>query len=45
MISTEILIEQNSEWDKVRSAAKKVLLELGAPFSEWEQQQLEHPNS
>jgi hypothetical protein len=43
--TNEILIEQNPEWDKLRSAAKNVLLELGGDIGEWERQQLAHSDT
>jgi len=45
VLTNEILIEQNPEWDRLRSAAKSVLLELGADVDEWERQQLEHSDA
>jgi hypothetical protein len=45
MLTNEILIEQNPEWDKLRSAAKNVLLELGGDIGEWERQQLAHSDT
>lgn len=41
MLTNRMLVEQNTEWDKLRSAAKNVLEDLGAHIDEWERQQLE----
>lgn len=45
MFTNWMLVEHNPEWDKLRSAARNVLLELGGDIGEWERKELEHTDA